>query len=147
MASNHEARNRTIDEQALKDASGETAEKARQRALKKLYMEPDLSFEDMFKQSCARVYFMKTNRNWYRPDESQWHSPPVADKHLSRFKYNRKINSEKEAFFTAAAKTGREEDANKYKAEADKYLTKCLHAHYVIGVLYTEFLQGKRPVL
>lgn len=132
-----------IDEQALAEVEGLSEEKERKARLKRRYMQPDLSLEDMFKQSCARAYFMKTRRNeLHKPESSQWQSVPVASKYLSQFKNNKSRLEELESFFDAAVATGRGKDAEEYKAKANEKLGKCLFAHYVIGKLYTEFIEG-----
>lgn len=139
---------REIDETELLRVSGELAEKERRKEERRKFLEFDLSFDDMFRQSCARVHFMKTRRNdFHHPTSPRWGLSKTADKYLSRFKYNIGKNRENETLFLAAMRNDRVDDAETYKAEADKYLTKCLHAHYVIGVLYRDFMEGMGPVV
>lgn len=131
-----------------KEKKTEDEAKANRKKLKERYLSRDLSFDEMFKQSCARVYFMKTNRNvMVTPTTVAWSLPPVADKLLSRFKYNKKKADEAEALVQAAIRVGSEKQVEEYKVDADKYLTKCLHAHYGIGVLYGQFLDGVNKVV
>lgn len=124
------------------------ARTSQRKAERRAFLQPAMSFEDMYRQSDARVYFMKTNRlEFTHPDKPTWNHHQVAEKLLSRFKYNKKKADENEAFLDAAIRIGNEKLINEYKAEADKYLTKCLFAHYGIGVLYTQFISGIAPVV
>jgi hypothetical protein len=134
-------------EQQAKLKKAEEAEREQRRLQKNRYLQPDLSFDEMFKQSCARVYYMKSRKLEYTtPGTPAWEIPKVADKLLSRFKYSKKHADQAEVMVQAAIRNGNQKQIEEYKAESDKHLTKCLHSHYGIGVLYGEFLTTARPV-
>lgn len=121
-------------------------EKERRKETRNRYLQRDLSFDEMFKQSCARVYYMKTHREDLIIGGQGWEIPPVADKLLSRFKYNKKHADQAEALVQSAIRINNEKMIEEYKIEADKYLTKCLHAHYGIGVLYGQFMDAPKQI-
>lgn len=134
-------------EQITKIKNAELREKESRKQQKARYLQRDLTFDEMFKQSCARVYYMKSRKMEYTvPGSAAWDIPRVADKLLSRFKYNKKHADAAEALVQSAIRIGNEKLIAEYKTEADKHLTKCLHSHYGIGVLYGQFLDEARPI-
>lgn len=115
---------------------------AERKAKRAAYLKRDYTFDEMFAQSCARVYYMKSNKHQTKPTSPEWELPKIADKLLSRFKYNKKQADMNEALLRAAMRMKNQDLIDEYKELADKYLSKCLHSHYGIGVLYGEFLDG-----
>ncbi len=122
----------------------EEQEKAERRNLKRRYMQPDLTFDQMFKQSCARVYYIEKNAHKLVGIPQLFALARPARKLLSRFQYNKKNNEVQEKLLASAIRVNDEALIEEYRAEADKYLIKCLHAHYGIGVMYGQFLGGMR---
>lgn len=118
-------------------------ETERRRRERENFLKPDYTLNDMFRQSDTRVYWMKSHKfSKSHPGLHTWTHPETASKYLSRFKYNKKKCDYYEDMFSAAAQAGDEKQMDEYKEEADKYLTKCLHAHYVIGLLHRQFLES-----
>jgi hypothetical protein len=136
-----------VREQLAKIQRDKEAEKKTRKETRNRYLQRDLTFDEMFKQSCARVYYMKTNRENLIIGGQGWEIPPVADKLLSRFKYNKKHADQAEMLVQSAIRINNQKMIDEYKTEADKYLTKCLHAHYGIGVLYGQFMDAPKKVL
>lgn len=120
------------------------------KAERQMFLRPAMSLEDMFRQTCARVHFMKTNRDDYLPIGSDaWkENPKAAAKLQSRFQRGMEKTDFAEAKLAAAHRLGDVKQIKEAEKEADDILKTCLHAHYGVGMIYTNFLQSRpgRPL-
>lgn len=133
------------EERRQKNLAAIEEEKRRQarRDERERFLTPDLSLDDMYRQACTRVYFMKSKKDiLLGPGEIKYDNARKADNWLSKLKYNdKKLRlHQKQAMLSLSI--GKEQLAKEEYEKYDEYVSKFLYCSYGIGVLFGEFMQA-----
>lgn len=139
-----EERSREAREEAKRLKDEEEAKLQEKRDAKRLEKERffarDLSLEEIYRQACQRVYFMKSTRDRVvDPTSPAYDFPRRADNLLSKLKYAESQMRKYEKKAAEAQLAGNSEDVKANYERADEYIAKLLFSAYGIGQLFNNF--------